>query len=738
MARQSLDMIYKQTTSRPSLDSLFNSNQFPTGEPEEVRKGFFDRITSAGFFQASAEDSPVMAAVKTVGNVIPSALGFARAIPKFLDPRDKLRDINEVEFAIKGTTKDVGAMAEGEAGLSFQTNQLLATIRKNRAEGKDVTRLLQQLKINGINVPSDLQEIQPARLSKEIAKGPLPLFFKQLAEGDTVGMQKTIIEDPSGTLLPVLLVMKESVRGTALEKPFNTAIEKTASVVTKPVKTVITKTQNVAATMTRFGTAQATGLNPKTIDTILKNPKEFTTENAANYTRENIAHEVNKGITDRVTELRSTGKGYEIIRQSPGSVILPENITANVLKKYGLELDPNGNIKSTAESVPLKAGDLAALESFYKQYGKEQVLSNNGFLNARRALDQLSEWDATKSDVSNRIAKELRIEYDALGKDQIAKLTELDAKYAPEVELLNRVKRDYMNPDGTFKDNALTKIANLTNQGREQILGRLEKIRPGVTKEIDIIKALEDIEHASGQKVGTYGRAALSGGGLLGGILTSNPFLIVGSIVEAVLSQPNNAAAIIRGYARLRGVTDNVSAPIINTLKNINEFNVKGVVDKTKNLNIGATVKDVSTLPAERFFGKNADIKSLQANVDNAGVLKYMEKIKAGERPVVSIETNPKTGQTVVTDGNTTLEAYKRLQTKEIPVRDTTSAPIPTENSLEGIGEKGGGWPEGLKAKFDNAMMHKDAATLSKLLPQVPEAYKKLFKKTIEDVLGGD
>ena len=875
MARPSLDSIYNQTTTatkRPSLDDLYGggSSNRVTTEPEEIKKNFMDRLHMGTAFQSSAEDGPIKAAFKTIGNLPGSTVNFGVGVAKFLNPIDKLRDIAKLPGEIKKTTKDVGSLAESEAGLSFQTNQLIEQIRKNREQGKDNTRLIAQLRTNGINVSPDLEkDLSPTTLRQESIKAIVPEAAQKITaaldayskgdpnKGDTLlqDAQRAIVEDPTGQIAPFLLVAKQTADSAGYGKQFNAGMERAASIVTKPTKAVITKTQNLISTMTRYGTAQATGLNPKTINTILENQAEFATENAAKYTRENIAKDVHGTITDRVTELRSTGKGYETIRQQPGKVILPENITEGVLKKYGLKLDPQGNIVRTSESVPLKTGDIAALEAFYKQYGKEKVLSNNGFLNTRQALDQLSEWDVTKSDVSNRIARDLRTAYDELGKQQVEGLEVLDAKYAPEVSILKRIKSDYLQPDGSFKDGAISKIANLTGKGKEAVLGRLEQIKPGITKEITILNAIEDIHAASGQKVGTYGRAALSGGGFMAGIITGNPFLIAGSILEAILSQPQNATAILRGYARLRGMKDAAIDPIVDGLKKINEFNVKG-----KDLNIGATIENVSTktVPASRFFGKNADIKPLQADVDPAGVNIYRIRIREGERPPVTIETNPKTGETVITDGHTRLEAYRQLGEKNIPVIDNSTkvlyrgdntseirknrageidfttdksvakefadkygssgvinevnlkpnakildannfskeiqkeiqeyaelsgrknisesdivdfakdnkydaidfsslpkkgasyqsefkilnpdiiSPIPKAGSVEAAGEAAGGWKPGMKAEFDMAILHKDAATITRLLPQVPEAYKKTFKKNIEDALTGD
>ena len=54
----------------------------------------------------------------------------------------------------------------------------------------------------------------------------------------------------------------------------------------------------------------------------------------------------------------------------------------------------------------------------------------------------MSKYDVAKTGLVNNIARDLREAYDVLGKDQIKGLAKLDAKYAPEVKLLNQVKKN--------------------------------------------------------------------------------------------------------------------------------------------------------------------------------------------------------------------------------------------------------------------------------------------------------
>lgn len=72
---------------------------------------------------------------------------------------------------------------------------------------------------------------------------------------------------------------------------------------------------------------------------------------------------------------------------------------------------------------------------------------------------------------------------------------------------LRNIKKDFFNPDNTLKDNALSKLSNLTKKGNEARLERVKQLIPDIEPQINAIKALEDIKLANGQKVGSYFRA---------------------------------------------------------------------------------------------------------------------------------------------------------------------------------------------------------------------------------------
>ena len=286
---------------------------------------------------------------------------------------------------------------------------------------------------------------------------------------------------------------------------------------------------------------------------------------------------------------------------------MPQGTVQSVLKKYGIEV-VDGKVKSTAEAKPLTTADKTALEDFINVYGNEPQLSSNAFLNARSGLSQLSKYDAAKTGNLNVIARDLRGVYDDLGKGQIKGLSELDAQYAPEVKALNQIKKDYLTATGEFKDGAINKIANLTGAGKDQILNRLEQIVPGVTQRIKLVKAAEDIEKASGLKVGTYARAGLG----VFGVSTFN----IPAILTAIIASPEVAVRLLKAYGYTKKTAEPITRALYGMANDVNNFRLPGgmqnyISEYIKNPKAGMSIEDITRSQPE-LIPKGKNIKEIQ------------------------------------------------------------------------------------------------------------------------------
>lgn len=315
---------------------------------------------------------------------------------------------------------------------------------------------------------------------------------------------------------------------------------------------------NLVGKSAKFATGQATGLNQDTISQILKTPEAFSGTARANIDRAGLASNVLGDITKRQKALSTTGAAYEPLRNAPGFVNVPKDTIKTTLEKYGFKLKGN-KIIATAESRPMAKSDIKQIEDFISQYGKSIKISNSAFFNAKERLSQLSKYEQGRADTARSLARDLRKAYEGVGDTQIKGLQQLDELYAPQKRQLTAIKKDYFNRDGSLKDNAISKLANLTGKGKDAVLARLEQVRPGVTEEIKILKAVEDIESSTDFKVGGYLPAAFRGTLGVTAVATGN----IPAAVAAILSQPQLAVPILRRF----GIAKNAMGEVVKLLK---------------------------------------------------------------------------------------------------------------------------------------------------------------------------
>jgi hypothetical protein len=365
--------------------------------------------------------------------------------------------------------------------------------------------------------------------------------------------------------------------------------EKAAEITAKGALKTASKLGETATGATKFGVKQLSGFDAPTIERIISKPDIFTPEKMAKITPENIAKDVQESLSKRIDELSDTGKEYEAIKKAKTQVMLDAEEIQNILSKEGLAIGEDGKIITTAESVPLSQGDITAIENFLAQYGPEKITTSNAFLNARKALDNLSSWDAAKTDVSDRIARSLRSAYDEMGKMQIPGLKDLDSKYAPEVGELRKYKKVILNPDGSLKDSAISYITNATGANKAPILERLEALTPGLTERIKDLKAVQDVNRVSEfHKVGNYAKGA----GL--GFVASgmNPLGLLGGLL---LSDPANVISALKAFGKAKKYTDEAMSNIITSIKNGKKLseNQTEIVSEFVNKKI----KEISEMP---------------------------------------------------------------------------------------------------------------------------------------------
>ncbi len=509
--------LYQQNKSQQTLPTQPQVSQPQVQQPSEFNP----------LFANNPQDTALQAGAKTLGNVIPSALNFAKNTLQAINPINTIRNIGQIG-------QEFSALSQEQGGALGALGKTAKALPQALYEGTVPTagRELIKAGYQGVTGQDNTQALESA--------------------------QRAITEDPFGQIAPFLIGARQLAQKSGYVQQFDDFVKRGVDATLKPITAPTQFVGQKAGQVARGTVAQATGLNPETVKALIDDPELYTKTARQNLNRSAIATKVGTALDDLESQVSDTGTGYNVIRQNTGVTYFPSNFLSEALKPFNIKLE-NGKIVTTAESLPLNRADVSALQEFVDKYGNERFLTNNAFLNARTALSDLSKYDAQKTGKLQTVSRTLREAYDAVGKERIPELKNLDEQFAPLKRQFELLKKDYLKKeDGeyVFKDGAVTKLANLDKVGRERILGRLEELVPDIGKDIKMLKVVEDIERASGIKVGTYGKGALLGAGLLSGG-------VVGAIISAILTSPEIAVPLIRGY----GLTKNQTAQVLMNLR---------------------------------------------------------------------------------------------------------------------------------------------------------------------------
>lgn len=278
--------------------------------------------------------------------------------------------------------------------------------------------------------------------------------------------------------------------------------------VVQGVKTSVQATGEWVGKLSKSIVSQQSGLWTQAIESILKKPELQWKIRSWELSAARTLEEARTSIDALREWFRETGKMYDTIRKS--DVKVPTNEAKQVLLS---QLESEGlatGWKLNLVDLPVK--DRWAITQALKYIDEYKwEMTPQSALSIRQKLDDLINY---KSDVGSnwqRIVQWLRAKYDEFLGQKLPWLKEIDAKYAPERQFWESIRKDIYKADGTLKDNALSVISNITNKWNESRLARMEKILPWIWEKVKALKAFEDVQNASGIKVGTYTRAATTG-----------------------------------------------------------------------------------------------------------------------------------------------------------------------------------------------------------------------------------
>lgn len=308
--------------------------------------------------------------------------------------------------------------------------------------------------------------------------------------------------------------------------------------------------------------SKVSGLDIETINTLKNLPDEFKTaaKEGVEGARTNAFNQIKNVVDEQIADLRSTGKAYETFGEATINV---GSFLDDSLRKAGLVIDESGKITTSPSSAIRSAGEINKLQALRDLYKDKEVMTGKEFLNLRSDLGELAKYNQETTPGARLWAKQTRAELNKGFRDQVEGLKEADVANSAIRKDLSAIKGMIYDKAGNIKNGAISKVNNLFNKGKEQQLAVLEKIIPDFEKfksQVKVTKALEDVERASGVKVGTYANGILAGGG---GAMVGGP---VGAVVGMILTNPKVVAGLLLKYGELKKMSKGVIESITNKI----------------------------------------------------------------------------------------------------------------------------------------------------------------------------
>lgn len=346
-----------------------------------------------------------------------------------------------------------------------------------------------------------------------------------------------------------------AVQGNSVAEVANTAknVLNTGSHITNPLTLPL---KGVGAVLNGGGGAlknvgsQFTEISPKGMQDIIDHPQDYSPSAIANTSRITVAKQVEEALQSKIAEKAETGAGYTPYKETPNAIKVAPDFLDNVLRSAAKVDVTDGVIKPSSTSAIRTSAELSKLQGVYNLYKPDFLkgtMTSEKFLNLRTDLADIAYNDSgiknTKlASVGENIRNSLNKEY----RSQIPGLEEKDLDFSTQTEELKNLRKGFIDKEGNLTDAAISKIANAGN--KYDALQRLEQIVPGITRKLEILKTIDEIEKASGIKVGAYTKSIAEGGGVIAGLSTGNLPMVAGALTLSILTSPKVAVPLLRLY----------------------------------------------------------------------------------------------------------------------------------------------------------------------------------------------
>ena len=310
-------------------------------------------------------------------------------------------------------------------------------------------------------------------------------------------------------------------------------VKDVAQIPVKTAKTTLRGAEKTGEFVWETAISTWVGISKPSQQAIKTTPELYKQARTWALTRETATDEVVSTLKKRLWELSDTGKEYNTIRQS--TVTMPKQDFGKILDDFFKEND--------ISKIDMPVKDRKVVQQaidYISEY--DDVLSAKNGLSLRRKLDDLADWSTEATGEGKRLIRRLRGKVDEYLGSKIPWLKDLDAKYAPEVAFLKKVKAGILNADWTIKDSAISYVSNIVGKGKEVKLDRLEQLLPWIWQKVRALKSFEEVQAISSMKTGSVARQ-------LGGIITGStlgwPIWLVAWFVA---TNPNLVAFALEKY----------------------------------------------------------------------------------------------------------------------------------------------------------------------------------------------
>lgn len=299
------------------------------------------------------------------------------------------------------------------------------------------------------------------------------------------------------------------------------------------------------------------------ISDIIKNPSSYTPEEIANSTRANVAQQVESALSEKQASLDEAGEAYEPFRNSAQfTEVDPDGLARLIEKNSGATVDENGVVQAGGKIIDPQ--QVKALQNLYDTFNPKFA---NGELTAAEFQDfrsyvntKLAKFgrEVTTDSTLKNVGSRMYGDVNSLYRKNFPGLEDMDNNFSSQLDELGDLRKGFIDKDGNLLESATNKIANSLGKGKDAQLARLEEIVPGITRKLQVMKTIEQMQK------GSFTSSLVEKGGVVGGLLSGNIQGAALAFTSIILSKPEIAIPLLRAVG---ANTELVKAVMANLAK---------------------------------------------------------------------------------------------------------------------------------------------------------------------------